>query len=219
VGEDAELLPGAVGPVVTRGDDVQGELPFEFRDGFLLGTPAADEGVEGGQIQGQVRGDGGVLEVAVVGGEEIELEVLRALVGDVLAVNHHAEPEIPLRNAQVVKEAGDVGGHGEPPLPLSGEWLQRQPAPVTDLDRVGTAPSRQQAQDVAPEERGVHPELQGEPPAERGPQAVDHLAQERHALFGVVHVARPILHPQDVWPVWATWPAAGRSWDPSGDEG
>ena len=33
VGEDAELLPGTVGPVVARGDDVEGELVLELGDG------------------------------------------------------------------------------------------------------------------------------------------------------------------------------------------
>jgi hypothetical protein len=71
-------------------------------------------------------------------------------------------------------------------------------AAVGDLDGIGTAPGGQQPQDVALEEGRVHAELQGEAAAERGPQARDHLAQERHALLGVVHVARPVLHPQDV---------------------
>ncbi len=37
VGEDAELLPGAVGAVVPCGDDVQGELALEFGDGLYPG--------------------------------------------------------------------------------------------------------------------------------------------------------------------------------------
>ena len=53
VGEDAELLPGAVGAVVARGDDVEGELALELGDRLLLGAAAADEGVQGGQVQGR----------------------------------------------------------------------------------------------------------------------------------------------------------------------
>jgi hypothetical protein len=45
VGEDAELLPGAVGAVVARGNDVQGELALELGDRLLLRAAAADEGV------------------------------------------------------------------------------------------------------------------------------------------------------------------------------
>src|SRR5437667_454881 len=44
VGEDAELLPGAVGAVVAGRDDVEGELALEFGDCLLLGAPAAGEG-------------------------------------------------------------------------------------------------------------------------------------------------------------------------------
>src|SRR5713226_5894456 len=84
--------------------------------------------------------------MAIVGGEEIELEVLRTLVADVLAVDHHPEVEIPLRDVQGVEEAGDVRRHGEPALPLGGELLQGQPAPVPDLDGIGTAPGSQQAE-------------------------------------------------------------------------
>jgi hypothetical protein len=42
--------------------------------------------------------------MAIVGGEEIELEVLGTLVADVLAVDHHPHVEIPLRDVQVVEE-------------------------------------------------------------------------------------------------------------------
>src|SRR5262245_34024686 len=76
--EDAELLPGAVGPVMPCGHDIQGELALEFGDRLLLRSPAAAERVEGGQVERHVRGDGGVLKVAVVGSEEIQLEVLGA---------------------------------------------------------------------------------------------------------------------------------------------
>jgi hypothetical protein len=68
--------------------------------------------------------------VPVVWGEEIELDVLGALVSDVLAVEHHPEPEIPLGDVQVMEEAGD--GHGQPPLSLGGELLEGQPMPVVD---------------------------------------------------------------------------------------
>src|SRR3989441_5333846 len=43
VGEDAQLLPGAVGAVVVGGHDVEGELALELGQGLLLGTPATDE--------------------------------------------------------------------------------------------------------------------------------------------------------------------------------
>src|SRR5713226_8422743 len=99
---------------------------------------------------------------AIVGGEEIELEVLGTLVADVLAVDHHPEVEIPLGDVQGMEEAGDVRGHGEPALPLGGELLERQPAPVADLDGIGTAPGGQQAEHGALAKGRVHAELQGQ---------------------------------------------------------
>src|SRR6266851_3897873 len=108
------------------------------------------------------------------------------------------EVKIPLRDVQGVEEAGDVRRHGEPALPLGGELLQGQPAPVPDLDGIGTAPGSQQAEHGALAEGGVHAELQRQAAAERGPQAVDHLPQERDALLGIMHVAGSILHPQDM---------------------
>src|SRR5438128_6339037 len=109
VGEDAELLPGAVGAVMAGRDDVEGELALEFGDCLLLGAPAADEGIERRQRQRQVGGDGVVLEVPIVGGEEIELEVLRTLVLNVLAVDHDPQAEVPLRDGESVLEAGYAG--------------------------------------------------------------------------------------------------------------
>jgi hypothetical protein len=52
VGEHAEMLPGAVRPVVVRGHDVEGELaPLELPIGLLLGASAGDEGPQGGGSQ------------------------------------------------------------------------------------------------------------------------------------------------------------------------
>src|SRR5258705_7882744 len=44
VGEDAELLPGAVGAVVSGRNDIEGELALELGDRLLLRSAAADEG-------------------------------------------------------------------------------------------------------------------------------------------------------------------------------
>jgi hypothetical protein len=44
VGEDAQVLPGAVRAVVVGGHHIEGELALEFPVGLLLGAPARDEG-------------------------------------------------------------------------------------------------------------------------------------------------------------------------------
>jgi len=80
--------------------------------------------------------------------------------------------------------------------------------PVADLDGIGAAPGGQQAQDVTLEEGPRPSGTSGEPAAERHSQAVDHLAQERAALLGVVHVAGPFFT-RRMWPVWATWASSG----------
>src|SRR2546426_9501530 len=54
VGEDAQLLPRAVGPVVVGGDDVEGELALELGKGLLLGAAATDESEERRGAEGEV---------------------------------------------------------------------------------------------------------------------------------------------------------------------
>src|SRR5262245_11619921 len=49
VGHDTELLPGAVGAVVIRRHNVEGELALEFSEGFFLRAAPTDESVQGGQ--------------------------------------------------------------------------------------------------------------------------------------------------------------------------
>src|SRR5437867_4693697 len=58
VREHAELLPGAVGSVVLRGDDRECEFALEFAEGLLLSAAAADEVIQGGQRERHVGGDG-----------------------------------------------------------------------------------------------------------------------------------------------------------------
>jgi hypothetical protein len=104
--------------------------------------------------------------------------------------------------------AGDAGGDRLPPPARGGERLEREPAPVADLDRVATLPRGEQVQNPALEEGGVHAELQGHAPAEPAAQVVDQLAQERDGLLGVVHIAGPVLQPEDVAGL-ATWATNG----------
>jgi len=69
---------------VLRGDDREREFALEFGEGLLLSAAAADEVIQGGQGERQVGGDGVVLEVPVIRGEQIELEILGALVARAL---------------------------------------------------------------------------------------------------------------------------------------
>jgi hypothetical protein len=124
IGQDAQLLPGTVGAIVARGHDIEGEFALQFRDRLLLRPAASDEGIESRQRQRHVRGDGVVLEVSIVRREQIQLEVLRTLVADVLVVDHHAEPKLPLRDDELVLEAGHAGREGLPVASLRGHLLE-----------------------------------------------------------------------------------------------
>ncbi len=59
--------------------------------------------------------------------------------GDMFAVEHHPEPEVPLGDVEVMEEAGHVRGHGQPLLARGGELLEGQPVPVAELDGIVTA--------------------------------------------------------------------------------
>ncbi|HSD32308.1 MAG TPA: hypothetical protein VLB49_10390 [Gemmatimonadales bacterium] len=76
--------------------------------------------------------------------------------------------------------------------------LERQPAPVPDLDRIAAVPGREELQNPALEEGRVHAELQGHPPAELAAEIVDHLPQEGEGLPGIVDIAGAVLQAQDV---------------------
>jgi len=68
-----ELEPGAIGAVVIGGNHVEGKLPLEFGAGLFL------RAATGGEVPQHLRGESeigrhrGVLEVPVVGGEQVEL--------------------------------------------------------------------------------------------------------------------------------------------------
>ena len=128
--------------------------------------------------------------------------------GDVLAVDHDPQVQVPLGDMEVVKENGDARRDRQPMLALRGELLQGQPAPVPDLDGVGAAPGGEQPEHAALAEGGVHAELQRQPAAKPGPQPGDHLAQERHTLLGIGTFPGRFFT-RRMWPVWATWASSG----------
>ena len=209
VGEDAELLPRAVGRVVLGRDHVERELAFELGEGLLLRPTPAGKGPQRREAQGQVGGHGRILVVPVIGGEQIQLEVPARLVVDVLSVQHHAEPEVlPLRNDQLGLVAGDARGHRVPAPARGRDRLEREPAPVPHLDRVATVPGGEQVQNPALEEGGVHAELQGHAPAEAAAEVVDEVPQERDRLLGVVDFPGRFLR-RRMCPVWATCATSG----------
>src|SRR4029453_13030073 len=118
---------------------------------------------------------------------------------DVLPVEDHAEPYVvPLRDDQLRLVAGDAWRDRRPAAGRGRDRLERQPTPVSDLDRIAAVPSGQQLQNPALEEGRVHAELQRHAPAELTAEIVDHLPQERDGLLGIVDVARAVLEAEDV---------------------
>ena len=54
VGQDGELLRGAVGAVVAGGHDVEGELPLELPEGFLLPPRPQTKAYRAGRLRAMV---------------------------------------------------------------------------------------------------------------------------------------------------------------------
>ena len=121
------------------------------------------------------------------------------LVGDVLPIQDHAEPQVvPLRDDQLRLVPGDAWRDGHPPAARRRDRLERQPTPVPDLDRIATVPGGEQRENPALAEGGVHAKLQRHASAELATEVVDDLPQERDRLLGVVDIARAVLQPEDV---------------------
>jgi hypothetical protein len=122
---------------------------------------------------------------------------------DVLAVDHDPQPQVPLRDLQLVLEAGDVGGQRLPLATLGRELLEGQPAPVADFDGVGAPPRGQQAQHVALEKRGVHAEFQGSARPSRAWTAAMIPRSKVVAWLESWTLPGRFLR-RRIWPVWAT---------------
>ena len=85
VGQNGQLLPGAVGRVMVGGNGVEREFSLELGKGLFLRPAARDEVPQWVRAEREVSGDRRILEMAIIGGEKVELVVAPALVGDPLA--------------------------------------------------------------------------------------------------------------------------------------
>ena len=77
VGEDAQLLPGAVGGVGKGWHGVEGESALQLRDGLLVCPTAGHEVPEVRERVLEIARDGRVLVGPIVRVKQIQLEVLR----------------------------------------------------------------------------------------------------------------------------------------------
>src|SRR6202158_6024575 len=165
--EDGELEPGAVGTAVIGGNHVESKLPLEFREGVFLRAAAVGEVPQVLRGEAEIGRHRGVFEVTVVGGEQIELVILRAQMVNSLAVNYDPQLKSPDRQLKLGLEAIDISSDRRPAR-LGGD--QRfYPGPLTEghFDRVGATPAGEQLEEILLEKGRVHAEFQ----RQRAPQA------------------------------------------------
>lgn len=198
VGDQDELLPGAVGLVVLRGDGIEGQVALEFSYGLLVQSPPAHEAPQGAGAQGQVGGHRAVFEGAVVGVEEVELVVLSGRVHDLLAIDHHPEGALPFLY-------GDSGGEGVyallHPLPqaLSGDLsLEVQPLPEGDFDGIARLVFVQHFKHAVVEEGAVHAQAQSVATPERVFDLCEDGPEKINRRGAVVDVAGPVVQSEEV---------------------
>jgi hypothetical protein len=165
---------------------------------LFLGAAAGSEGPQGVRGEGEIGRHRGVFEVTVVGGEQIELVILRAQMVNPLAVDHHPQLKSPDRQLKPGLEAIDISSDRRPAR-LGGD--QRfHPGPLTEghFDRVEATQAGEQLEQILLEKGRVHAEFQ----RQRAPQAranlADQFAYEALRTLAVVDVAGAVLEPEDL---------------------
>ena len=198
VGEDRELLPEFIGLTIARRDRIEGEVLLELAECLLVTAAASHEVPERSDAEFQVGGDGGVLEVAVVGIEEIKLEILGGLVKDTLAIHDDALGPLPLRDRERQREAADRPIDPRPLLLARDLLAHPEPFPQRHLDRIAERFSVEKAQDLGIEEGAVEADFETMAVAEAGAQVCQNRTQEAVGVVRVVDVARAIPAPQQM---------------------
>ena len=169
---------------------------LELGQHLLVSAASAHEVPQRLEAEGVVGGDGGVLPVAVVGIEQVELVVLGTFMANPLAVDGDAHEALPGFQPQRGVEAFDLGGDVLPATALVDQRLEPDPLVERHLDRVA-GPALEPGEDFGPEKRAVEPHL-GHHAFELMAGLRPQIAQERQAGLAVVDVAGPVLHPQQV---------------------
>src|ERR1700730_4553283 len=165
------------------------EFSLEFGKGLFLRPAAGDEVPQWTRAELEVSGDRRVLEVAIIGGEKIELVVAPALVSNLLAKDYDRQLQRPNFKLQLSFETGDLRLH-RCPVVLRGD-RSANPGPLAKghLDGIKPAAAVQQFEDIFPEKRRVHAEFQNHRAAKPRAQLIDQLAHEGLRSLGVVDVA------------------------------
>jgi hypothetical protein len=111
MGQNGQLLPCAVGRVMVGGNGVEREFSLKLGKGLFLRPAASDEASQWARAELEVSGDRRILEVAIIGGEEIELVVAPALVSNPLAKDYDVQLQLPNFKPQLSFETGDLRLH------------------------------------------------------------------------------------------------------------
>src|SRR6266581_2960155 len=182
-GQDAEDLPGAVGPVVLGRYRVEGETSLEFGVGLLMAPTSAHEPPEMLATETGGGHHGRVLEVAVRRVEQVELKVLPGPMAHSLAVDDHPQRLVPLLQRQGVGEIADGSVQPSPPAPLLDEPLETRPGVKGHLDGVGGP---------------IYAEPQGVLLAQGGPDLIAEVVQEHQRGLAFLDIPGAVLDPEDL---------------------
>src|SRR5262245_47973980 len=115
-----------------------------------------------------------------------------------LSVDHHAQSFLPGGNGQRELKASHAFSERLPALAFSNQGQQAQPLKEWHFDGVARSFSLQQIDHLPLEKRPVHAKLQRDSPSQSHSDILDQIAQETHGPFGIMNIARSILHPQNV---------------------
>ena len=114
MGQNGELLPRAIGSIVVGGNGVEREFSLELGKGPFLRPAASDEVPQWARAEREVSGHRRILEVAIIGGEKIELVIAPAPVSDPLAKDYDVQIQRPNFKLQLGLETGDLRLHRLP---------------------------------------------------------------------------------------------------------
>src|SRR5499427_742363 len=115
-----------------------------------------------------------------------------------LSVDHHAQSFLPGSNGERELKASHAFSERLPALAFSNQGQQAQPLKEWHFDGIARSFSLQQIDHLPLEKRPVHAKLQRDSPSQSHSDILDQIAQENHGPFGIMHIARSILHPQNV---------------------
>jgi len=163
-----------------------------------MGSPATHEAMKPVRIPGQIRGDGRVFVIAIVGVKEIQLVVLAGLVMNSLSVDDYSKLHVPWSQEEVLFKAVDLAIHPLPPAAVPDEGLKTQPLPEGHLDRIAGTSDSKQGKDFLAKEGAIHAEVEPIILAHGCPNLAKQVSQESDGSFAVVNVARTVFHSEDV---------------------